>query len=126
MKNKKIIQYGGGLGDGQPKPTGFMVCNAENQVIKKVDNLNYYNRQINLLQKEKEFVESLINTLSYTHKQYIIKRYCDGLSIKQVADFAQETENRGVVDEENMKKTIQSITDKLENKYNELQSQSTL
>lgn len=112
-EEQKEYTIGGGLGDGQPKPTGFTECNAENQIIKKVDNIAYYNQQISILQAEKEFIESMIDTLPYNHQQYIKSRYYFGYSIKQVADNVN-------IDEKSMANTLQSIIDKLENKYKKL------
>lgn len=92
---------------------GFMVCNAENQVAKKIDDENWYKYLISILDADINLIDSMISTLSFTHQQYIKNRFILGYSIKQVADIAN-------VDEKSMGNTLQSITDKLENKYKKL------
>lgn len=113
---KMEIGCGGGLGDGQPKPTGYMESTLENKVIRKLDNISRLKADKSELEAKVEMIDSIIDTLSATHREYIRLRFKEKWEIAQVADHCN-------IEKDSMKVTLQSITDKLENKYKKLNAQ---
>lgn len=67
------------------KAQGFKSSSVENQVVRNVDEINMYKKQIEELEAEIRMIDSMINTLKGVERQVIELRYKQQLKWEGIA-----------------------------------------